>query len=297
MMRLNEHTGVILDTDIGYDADDLFALLLLLNSPELTLDLIVTGDEMFGKRALLIRRILQIAGNSDIPVVAGADLGNKNFIVDELIAGTPDLGTREDPIEAMKRFIDSRDEVVYINIQGFSNLSALITKYPDVTTKLKVFQMGCALDYSRRENWIEHNVRIDVPSARNVLRSKLDLTLVMAQTTNAEEYCFNEKNPVMKRLTASTDPLHKILLRSILLFHEKLAQKGIADPWPYAHDPLLVSVVLGKEFVRFEDAVVSMNERGELLRDPDGKRVRASLKGSDALGFMRFLEERLFRSL
>ena len=28
----NQSTGVILDTDIGYDADDFFALLLLLNS-------------------------------------------------------------------------------------------------------------------------------------------------------------------------------------------------------------------------------------------------------------------------
>src|SRR3989344_5301588 len=77
--------GVILDTDIGYDPDDLFALLLLLNSPELRLDLVVTGDEVGGKRAAFARKVLDQCGRQDLKVVQGEDLGNHNFVVDELI--------------------------------------------------------------------------------------------------------------------------------------------------------------------------------------------------------------------
>ena len=45
--------STILDTDIGYDPDDLFALILLLKSKELKLDLIVTGDDKYGKRFVM----------------------------------------------------------------------------------------------------------------------------------------------------------------------------------------------------------------------------------------------------
>ena len=78
-------TGTILDTDIGYDPDDLFALFLLLKSPEISLDLIVTGDEVCGKRAIFTKNILELYGRSDLKVVQGEDLGNNDFVVDELI--------------------------------------------------------------------------------------------------------------------------------------------------------------------------------------------------------------------
>jgi len=78
-------TGVILDTDIGFDPDDLFALLLLLNSPELKIDLIVTGDEVEGKRAVFTKKILDQCGRQDIKVVQGEDLGNHYFVVDKLV--------------------------------------------------------------------------------------------------------------------------------------------------------------------------------------------------------------------
>jgi hypothetical protein len=47
---------VILDTDIGGDPDDAFALLLGLNSPEINIDLIVTSDEHKGHRAEFARK-------------------------------------------------------------------------------------------------------------------------------------------------------------------------------------------------------------------------------------------------
>ena len=62
---------VILDTDIGDDIDDTWALGLLLNSPELDLRLVV-GDQ--GKpeyRARLIAKFLQAAGRTDVPVGVG----------------------------------------------------------------------------------------------------------------------------------------------------------------------------------------------------------------------------------
>ena len=68
---MNKSIPVILDTDIGGDIDDIWALALLLRCPELDLRLVVsaTGDTEY--RARLIARMLHIAGRCDIPVGVG----------------------------------------------------------------------------------------------------------------------------------------------------------------------------------------------------------------------------------
>src|SRR6185312_15639239 len=66
-----EKTPVILDTDIGDDIDDTWALGLLLQSPELDLKLVV-GD--YGKaiyRAKLLAKFLTVTGHGDVPVGIG----------------------------------------------------------------------------------------------------------------------------------------------------------------------------------------------------------------------------------
>jgi len=68
---------VILDTDIGDDIDDTWALGLLLKSPELDVKLVV-GD--YGKpdyRARLLAKFLERAGRTDVAVGVGLDNGVK----------------------------------------------------------------------------------------------------------------------------------------------------------------------------------------------------------------------------
>src|SRR4029453_4036497 len=64
---------VILDTDIGDDIDDTWALVLALKAPELDLKLIVTDFGNTEQRARLVARILELAGRTDIPI----GIGNK----------------------------------------------------------------------------------------------------------------------------------------------------------------------------------------------------------------------------
>ncbi|MES1163876.1 MAG: nucleoside hydrolase, partial [Rhizobacter sp.] len=63
---------VIVDTDIGDDIDDAFALGLLLASPEVEIVGITTtwGDTRL--RARLVQRLLSETGRTEIPVAVGA---------------------------------------------------------------------------------------------------------------------------------------------------------------------------------------------------------------------------------
>ena len=64
----------ILDTDIGHDVDDIWALAFLLRCPELDIKLITTctGDTVY--RAELVAKMLQLLGRTDIPIGIGIPL-------------------------------------------------------------------------------------------------------------------------------------------------------------------------------------------------------------------------------
>src|SRR5512138_1386393 len=67
---------VILDTDIGGDIDDTWALAFLLRCPELDLKLVTTDTGDTGYRARIVARILETAGRTDIPVAPGIFKGS-----------------------------------------------------------------------------------------------------------------------------------------------------------------------------------------------------------------------------
>jgi inosine-uridine nucleoside N-ribohydrolase len=71
---------VILDTDIGDDIDDAFALALLLQSPEIKLLGITTAFGDTEMRARLVERYLSAVGRGDIPVAAGVETPANNAL-------------------------------------------------------------------------------------------------------------------------------------------------------------------------------------------------------------------------
>src|SRR5580658_10694916 len=71
---------VIIDTDIGDDIDDAFALALALRSPELEILGITTAFGATELRARLVDRYLQAVGRGDIPIAAGIPTQHTNNV-------------------------------------------------------------------------------------------------------------------------------------------------------------------------------------------------------------------------
>jgi len=63
-----------LDTDLGSDTDDACALAMLLGWPGAELVGITTTIDPGGIRAGFVTRVLELAGHTDIPVAAGAEV-------------------------------------------------------------------------------------------------------------------------------------------------------------------------------------------------------------------------------
>src|SRR5688500_4724076 len=63
---------LILDTDIGDDVDDVFALLLAARHPDVRLQAVTTVFGQSDERARLARLMLELAGRGDVAVAVGA---------------------------------------------------------------------------------------------------------------------------------------------------------------------------------------------------------------------------------
>jgi purine nucleosidase len=77
---------VIIDTDIGDDIDDAFAVALALRSPELRILGITTTFGDTELRARLVDRYLKAVGRSDIPVAAGPASKTDNVLTQKAYA-------------------------------------------------------------------------------------------------------------------------------------------------------------------------------------------------------------------
>ena len=71
--------SVFLDTDIGDDIDDTWALAFLLNCPEIKLEYALTCNSPAPYRAKLIAKILQWAGDTTTPIGFGIPTAPKNI--------------------------------------------------------------------------------------------------------------------------------------------------------------------------------------------------------------------------
>src|SRR5215212_5009693 len=150
-------TPVIIDCDPGHD--DAIALLLAVGSPELELSAVTTvaGNQTLDKVTANAIRVLDVAGETGIPVAAGADrpLIHPARVAGEVHGETgldgPDLPppSREpEPlhaVELMARELRERP-LTLIPIGPLTNIALLIATHPELTDRIeRVVVMGGAI--------------------------------------------------------------------------------------------------------------------------------------------------------
>jgi inosine-uridine nucleoside N-ribohydrolase len=137
---------VIIDTDIGDDIDDAFAVALALRSPELEILGITTTFGDTESRARLLDRLLGEAGRADIPVAAGPPTAPKTTFTQLRYAQGGRFARASHP-DAIHFLLDeirrNPGEVTLLAIGPLVNVGAAMDKDADTFRKLKrVVMMG-----------------------------------------------------------------------------------------------------------------------------------------------------------
>jgi len=189
---------LLLDTDIGSDADDAMALALALNSPELKIEAVTTvyGDTIL--RARIAARLMQLAGREDIPVYPGINLpllrkrpvvwfGHEGEGVPGLQGELPSLRNGRAVEAIVSTIIANPGEITVVAIGPLTNLAAAIVVEPSVAERVKRIiimggVVGCGGAFSPADP-IEHNFKCDPEAAAVVLGAGSPITLVGLDVT------------------------------------------------------------------------------------------------------------------
>lgn len=246
---------MIIDYDIGFDWDDTATHLLAMASPELDVQLFITNDEYRTMRAQFSQQMVRLSGN-DVPVVAGTDLGNNNFVIEDLV----DHGQAVDIDweRAILRCLEANEAVVYLGLGSMTNIARFVDAHPAESRKLSLVQMGGALCdlYRHGRERPEHNVALDPAAFLAVLRSDVSTRLVMAHTTVRQEIEINADAPLLARMRESEKAETRL---AAVCFDRWYQARGHGS---YLHDPLTCSVLIEPGLVDFVD--------GQLIVDHDG---------------------------
>src|SRR5581483_8606485 len=131
---------IIIDTDIGDDIDDAFAVALALRSPELKILGISTTFGDTALRAKLLDRLLGEVGREDIPVAIGSPSDTKSEFTQRRYAERGRF-TRAVHPSATDFVLDQirhyPNEITLIAIGPLMNVGAWIDKDPDDFRKLR----------------------------------------------------------------------------------------------------------------------------------------------------------------
>jgi inosine-uridine nucleoside N-ribohydrolase len=176
---------VILDTDIGDDIDDTWALAMLLGCPEVDLKLIVTASDNTPERTRLVAKMLEHMGRTDIPIGTGKKTSDiKHF--QEAWVGDYRLdnyrGTvYEDGVQAMIDHINSSDEPVTLCVIGpQTNIAEALRRDPGIARNARVITMAGSvyIGYNgSSQRSAEWNVVQDIEAVRVVMSAPWEITM------------------------------------------------------------------------------------------------------------------------
>ncbi len=181
---------VVLDTDIGTDVDDLLALTMLLGAARVELVAVTTvyGDTVL--RARLARRICELAGEPDVPVVPGLGeplsgapvwwAGHEGTDVPGLASTQLDASSEEVPNLLARLAAARRGQLDVLAIGPLTNIATAVLRHPTFARDLRhLWIMGGSfregtLGLSRQR---EHNFASDALAASIVLQSRIPTTI------------------------------------------------------------------------------------------------------------------------
>jgi len=250
---------IILDTDIGGDIDDNFALALIINSPELELLGVTTVSGNTQARARLAAKMLWEAGGKwrQVPVAAGEPGSTQPFDQPQLrwAEGFTSPALRpERAVDFLKAEFDRRPgEITLLTIGALTNAAALLKSDPPVAKKIKrIVMMGGSVARGFAPGSApgpESNIEENVGAAQAVFTSGVPILMVPLDVTAMLQLDDAGRHRVFTHLSPLTDAL-------TLLYH--LWNR----PTPTLFDPMAVAMLIELSLCETKPLAIEVDAKG-----------------------------------
>ena len=246
---------IILDTDIGSDIDDAYALALILCSPELELVGITIANNDTAARAKLALKMLHECGRDDVPVAVGraTDTGgsvNQAPWAEDYTATAP-IG--QSAAEFLVEQVNAAPgEITIIPIGPFTNVGDALKLDPELGHKCDFVIMGGCVGWpegATPEIKPEYNIVTDVPASQAMLSCGAPLVMVPLDATYQVKLEAANRERLLNAGTPLTDGL-----------------VGMLNCWPgqtpVLHDPLAVGMAVDETLCGLAELCIVCDDEG-----------------------------------
>ncbi len=284
-------TKVILDTDIGDDIDDAFALGLALHSPEVKLVGIETAWGDTTLRARLVNRLLRETHHAGIPIAVGIATKSKvPFTQARWARGGSAPLPRIDAVDFLLRAIrENPGEITLVAIAPLTNIGAAIDRDPATFRKLKrVVMMGGSIrrGYDDPNGRVvntpsaEYNIASDVAAAKKLFASGVPIFMMPLDSTQLRLDAANRAALAAgaTRLTSALMQLYRQWGQQTPVLYDAMAMAYVVEPGLCPVTPMRIKV-----------------DAQGYTRDGAGAPNVSACLASDQAQFFRFLMPRLLR--
>ena len=299
-MACSKARNVILDTDIGTDIDDAWALCMLLKCPELNLRMVSTTTGDAKKRAQIAAKILDRNGRTDVPIAVGLysrvtpmNVGEQSWAEDYDLDSYPG-GVFTDGIGALIDMLDKTEKPTLICIGPLCNIQQLCLRRPDLCAKTEFIAMAGAIykGYGGKESTetAEWNIRHHIAEAQTVFMTKWKSMAITPLDTCGIVRLKGER---YERLKRSDSPL----VRTILENYRHWLGKPESDEETESSvlfDTVAIYLACTHENLRMQTLKIEIDDGGRMLLDTsDGNPVNVAIDWMDLDAYEEYLVNRL----
>ena len=295
-------TPVILDTDIGWDIDDTWALVMLLNSPELDVKLILTATGDTPYRARIVAKLLEIAGRTDIPLGIGLQQDSKSGPQAQWVAGYaleqyPGQAEREGVRALVDVIMRSPEPVTLISIAPLPNIAAALAMEPRIAERARFIGMHGSLwrGYGHSADpSVEYNVQMDVAACRMVFAAPWGITLTPLDTCGR----ISLREDKYQKVRDCPTPLARALMENVRTWARHINPDWLHDLDVEAQsstlfDTVAVYLALSEAWLVMEKLGIRITDEGRTVIDVRARPVSCATDWKDLGAFEDLLVARL----
>ena len=278
---------IIIDTDIGNDIDDTWALTFALACNLFDVKLICLTHEDLEYKTKLTAKILQRCKREDIPIAKGAPTNSKNNAQEEWISGFS-LGSYsgkifDDSCEAINDVLTQHPETIIVALGPLTNITNYIKRYPKFSDKLNIIAMGGAVYKGYINQSVpsaECNVALD-PDSFNFALEQTNTTLIPLDVCrdffiNGVEY---------QKIINSTTCFGQVVTENYQVWHKNYRggaiKFDIENSSSILFDLLPMLYLIKSESFGVENLKLVVTTQGHTNISPDGTAVNCAVERKD----------------
>jgi len=294
---------VILDTDIGLDIDDIWALGLLLKCPELDVKLITTATGNTLIKTKIVAKFLEITGFYDIPIGTG--------VPDSTYKGpqapwvkTYDLSEYPGKIyENCKEVLcstimESSYPITIIGTGPLGNIAEALKFNPRIAKNTRFVGMygSIRIGYEGKpEQAVEYNVMGNIKACREVFQAEWEKTITPLDTCgnivlsgkNFKQF-MNTNNPIVNSIKEN----YEIWANSPSI-RRLMHSNSIENRSSILFDTVAIYLAFSEDLLNVENLKIEVTDIGLTKISDNGNEIRCATSWKDVQAFKDLIVNRL----